>query len=127
MNSELFPYNPACETLTPAEIEALQNDLLRKQLAYCRDHSPFYRERLKGMGFTDFTVRDLAGLPLTGKDDFSADTDAFRCVPMTEIGEIVFTSGTTGKPNRIMYSQNDSVSATTNSAALPRPESMHPT
>ncbi len=107
MNSELFPYNPACETLTPAEIEALQNDLLRKQLAYCRDHSPFYRERLEGMDFTDFTVRDLAGLPLTGKDDFSADTDAFRCVPMTEIGEIVFTSGTTGKPNRIMYSQND--------------------
>ena len=55
MNSELFPYSPAAETLNPAEIETLQNDLLRRQLVYCRDNSPFYRERLKGMDFSNAT------------------------------------------------------------------------
>lgn len=107
MKENKFCYDPALERFTAQEWDARQTELLRRQLTFCRDHSPHYAPIFKGMDFSQFTIRDLAKLPFTTKADLAADPDSFRAVPMTEIEDIAFSSGTTGRPCKIMYSGSD--------------------
>lgn len=102
-----FSYDPAIERLTPGEIAALRNRLLREQLIYCQTHSPFYAEAFRGMDFSGFTADDLKNLPFTDKALLTEHNKDFLCVPMEEIEEIAFSSGTTGKPCPIFYSSAD--------------------
>lgn len=109
MSDMPFCYDRKCETLSPQEIHSLQENLLRKQLRYCAERSPFYREKLAPFGtdFSDFKLEDLVQLPFTEKSVLSEDPDRFCCVTPEETGEIVFTSGTTGTPAKIIYSSLD--------------------
>jgi len=107
MDNSYFRYDPACERMTAEEIENQQNVLLREQLTFCRDHSPYYGKLFRGMDFSSFTVKDLPSLPVTDKVTLASDPDAFLAVPMRDVEEIVFSSGTTGKPCKIMYSGRD--------------------
>lgn len=107
MNNELFRYDPACEKLTLPEISALQELLLRKQLTYCKKHSPYYSEILRNTDTENFHLADLKNLPLTEKNVIAEDPERFVCVERKDIGEIVFTSGTTGDPCKIIYSGRD--------------------
>ena len=107
MNNELFRYDPACEKLTLPEIAALQEKLLRKQLDYCKKHSPYYSAILRNIDTENFQLADLKNLPLTEKNVIAENPDRFVCVERKDIGEIVFTSGTTGDPCKIIYSGRD--------------------
>ena len=107
MKNNHFVYDPACETRTAEEWNVIQTDILRRQLEFCRDNSPHYGNVFKGMDFSNFHVEDLPSLPLTDKAALAADPDSFRAVPMAEIEDIAFSSGTTGRPCKIMYSRSD--------------------
>lgn len=109
MTDQLFPYDRKCETLSLQEIRSLQETLLRKQLSYCMERSPFYQKKFAGYDrkWETFPLECLRELPFTEKEDLAVKNDEFCCIPSREIGEIVFTSGTTGEPTKIIYSSSD--------------------
>ena len=107
MKDDLFRYEPDKDFIPLSEMSSMQENLLRKQLAYCRKFSPYYSQILKDVDVENFALSDLSSLPLTEKSSIAADPDRFVCVERKDIGEIVFTSGTTGDPCKIIYSNND--------------------
>ena len=62
---------------------------------------------MSGLDIEHTGLDDLAGLPLTGKAQFGKNCDDFLAVPLSKVVDIVFSSGTTGSPTRIMYTEND--------------------
>jgi phenylacetate-CoA ligase len=102
-----FTDHCADEFMPAAEIESVRLKLLRRHLSYCRDNSSYYRTLFQDRDFSNFKLEDLAQLPLTDKHDFSHQNDAFIAVDETNIADIVFSSGTTGKPCKIVYSDDD--------------------
>jgi phenylacetate-CoA ligase len=93
----------------PGEIRRIQDLLLKEHVRYCAEHSPYYRKlfREKGIDAGTVTLDRLAKLPLTEKNALSLFNDEFRAVPMSRIVDIVLSSGTTGKPTKVMYSEHD--------------------
>ncbi len=109
MNPMEFDRNNKLEFSTPAEIRKVQEGLLKKHVAYCAAHSPFYRELFgeRGIDAGAVTLDGLRGLPLTDKSAISISNEAFLASPMSGIVDIVLSSGTTGKPIRMMYTEHD--------------------
>ena len=70
---------------------------------YAAEHSPFYRESLRGIK----DVPALNSLPTVDKQVLSERNLDFLCVPRERIIEIVTTSGTTGKPLLWMLTESD--------------------
>ena len=99
MNAEALPW---------AEQLELDDAAFREQLAYLRERSPFYRDRLPDVG-----LDDIATLPLTTKqelrDSVTAENPigAHLCVERGEIARIYSTSGTTGAPSFIPLTEDD--------------------
>src|SRR3954452_11090691 len=93
----------------------------RRQLDYLRERSPFYREKLAGLGEPG-GLADIASLPLTDKDEIRAtatDENPFGthlCVGAEEIVRIYSTSGTTGTPSYIPLTAPDFENWVTGSA-----------
>ncbi len=110
MNHAL-PYNPKCEMMAREELEQIQIERLQATLNRVYRSVAFYRtafdahkvnlERLK-------ELRALRDLPFTTKEDLqkSYPYDMFA-VPLRDIIRIHTTSGTTGKPIVVGYTQND--------------------
>jgi len=99
---------PEVETRPWDEQLALDDAAFREQLAYLRERSPFYRERLAGRD--DVGLEDIARLPLTEKRELrTADAPLGRhlCVEPSEIVRIYSTSGTTGRPSYIPLTAHD--------------------
>ena len=101
----------AIERVPRAELERLQLDRLRAVVARVFDRVPFYRRRLGEVGLTPGGIRSLADLqrlPFTTKDDFR-ETYPFGLVatPMDEVVRLHASSGTTGKPVVVAYTQRD--------------------
>jgi phenylacetate-CoA ligase len=99
---------PEVETRPWAEQLELDDAGFREQLAYLRDRSPFYRDRLADVG-----LAGIAELPLTEKAELKATaTDdnpfgAHLCVGRDDIVRIYSTSGTTGTPSYIPLTAGD--------------------
>lgn len=83
------------DDMTPSEVCRIQGELLAQTVEYCRERSPFYRERLKGVGAIA-SINDIESIPLTSKTDIQEHNAAFLCVPSREVAEVVATTGTTG-------------------------------
>jgi phenylacetate-CoA ligase len=90
---------------------ARDDESFREQLAYLRERSAFYREKLAGL-----EPRGLPGiteLPLTEKDELRASVTpenpfgAHLCAAPEEIVRIYSTSGTTGTPSFIPLTAGD--------------------
>ena len=102
---------PEIESRPWHEQLALDDEAFRAQLAYLRERSPFYREKLAGHG--DVGLAELAALPLTAKDELRATvTDenpfgAHLCAGREETVRIYSTSGTTGTPSYIPLTAGD--------------------
>lgn len=65
--------------LDPEQIRAQQLERLRALLDFAATSNPFYRERLRAVGFAPGDLRsldDLAGIPLLTKDDVRGNADA---------------------------------------------------
>ena len=104
-----FDRNKRLEFSTPEEIRTIQEGLLKKHVLYCADHSPYYRELFhqQGVDAGAVTLDSLRDLPLTDKTALSLANDDFLAVPLSEIVDIVLSSGTTGRPTKMMYTETD--------------------
>ncbi|MFZ2658208.1 MAG: AMP-binding protein [Victivallales bacterium] len=102
-----FETNQDCAFLDAEGIGLLQTRLLRRHLKFCRKNSPYYRNLLEDFDFSGFQTGDLIKIPTTDKSILSEKNDLFTAVPEDQIRDISFSSGTTGAPCRITYSEND--------------------
>jgi len=88
----------------------------RVQLASLRDHLrwsagiPFYRELFAACDFQSDQIRelsDLASLPLTGREDLDRVPEKFGLQDQAMWRDIAVTSGTTGVPVVVPYTERD--------------------
>ncbi|MFF3763860.1 phenylacetate--CoA ligase PaaK [Streptomyces sp. NPDC001922] len=101
----------AGERMTPAELAAYQLDRLRATLRHAYGHVELYRKKFDaaGVGPDDCrSLADLARFPFTTKADLR-DTYPFGmfAVPMPEVRRIHASSGTTGRPTVVGYTERD--------------------
>ncbi len=93
--------NTVMERQLPFEIKAYQEELLRRQLKYLSEHSPFYKRIFEQHGIdikSINTIEDLSRIPTTTKNDVQTFNADFFCVSKEEIIDYCSTSGTLGKP-----------------------------
>lgn len=101
---------PEIETKNPSEIDAFQNQLLQRQIAYLMEKSPFYQRKFKAENIqaeTILTTNDLLKISVTTKTDLQMHNDDFLCVPKHEILDYATTSGTLGDPVTFGLTDND--------------------
>jgi phenylacetate-CoA ligase len=97
--------------LPVAQLRDLQLCRLRASVAHAYDHVALFRSRLQQRGLAPADLRslaDLAQLPFTVKTDLR-DTYPFGMFasPMQDIVRLHASSGTTGKPIVVAYTQQD--------------------
>lgn len=103
-------FDEKMETMTRAQIEALQLERLQATVQHCMN-SPFYRKRFEeaGLKLEDIkTLDDIRRIPFTTKQDLR-DTYPFgmASVPLRECTRLHSSSGTTGTPTVILHTQKD--------------------
>ncbi len=82
-------------------IKQFQEKLLRKDLLYLRENSPYYKRLFDSYKIdTDriLKIEDLTEIPFTEKKDLQLYNDDFCCVPKKKIIDYITTSGTLGDP-----------------------------
>jgi phenylacetate-CoA ligase len=93
------------------ELEALQLTRLRHTVATVYDRVPFYREQFERLGLHPSDIRSLADiqlLPFTAKDDLRDHYPlGLLAVTPAELRRIHASSGTTGRPTVVAYTQGD--------------------
>ncbi|MCI5082705.1 MAG: AMP-binding protein [Saprospiraceae bacterium] len=104
-------YQKDIETLPLEHLRKLQNERLQHLLQHVYHNVPFYKQQMneKGLKPSDIQgVQDLHKLPFTHKSDLRDHYpfDLFA-VPQQEVLRIHASSGTTGKPTVVGYSQKD--------------------
>jgi phenylacetate-CoA ligase len=110
--------NPNCieplhpiETASLDELRSLQLERMKTSLAHAYKNSPAYRKKFDEHGIHPDDLKsleDLARFPFTTKQDLR-DNYPFGlfAVPMEQIVRIHASSGTTGKPTVVGYTQAD--------------------
>jgi phenylacetate-CoA ligase len=104
-------YNEEFETMPREALEALQLKRLQNVVKRVYEKVPFYKKRFDSAGIKPDDVKsldDLKRLPFTYKQDLR-DNYPFGLftVPMEDVVRIHASSGTTGKPTVVGYTQND--------------------
>lgn len=99
------------ETASVDELRALQIKRLKATLAHAYANSPTYKAKFDAAGVHPNDCRslsDLAKFPFTTKADLR-DNYPFGmfAVPRSEVVRVHASSGTTGKPTVVGYTQND--------------------
>ncbi len=93
------------------EIRALQLKRLKWSVRHAYDNVPMYRERFDAAGVHPDDIRELADLgklPLTKKNDLRNNYPfGLLAVPREKIMRLHASSGTTGKPTVVGYTQGD--------------------
>ena len=96
---------------TRDEITALQLERMRWSLAHAYENVPFYKTAFDQTGVHPDNLKSLADLgrfPLTSKDDLRANYPfGMFAVPREKLVRVHASSGTTGKPTVVGYTQND--------------------
>ncbi|MBO5707464.1 MAG: phenylacetate--CoA ligase [Bacteroidaceae bacterium] len=103
-------FDEKMETMTRAQIEALQLERLQATVQHCMN-SPFYRKRFEEAGLKPEDIKtldDISRIPFTTKQDLR-DTYPFgmASVPLRECTRLHSSSGTTGTPTVILHTQKD--------------------
>ncbi|MDX2604526.1 phenylacetate--CoA ligase [Streptomyces caniscabiei] len=99
------------ERLTPEDLRGLQLSRLRATLRHAYDNVELYRKKFDAAGVGPDDCRslgDLARFPFTTKADLR-DTYPFGmfAVPMADVRRVHASSGTTGRPTVVGYTEND--------------------
>src|ERR1700683_179295 len=99
------------EKATKDSLQALQLERLKTTLQRAYAHVPHYNKKLDAAGAHPGDLKelsDLAKFPFTTKDDLRQNYPyGMFAVPMSDIVRIHASSGTTGKPTVVGYTQND--------------------
>ena len=101
----------AIETASVEELRSLQLTRMKQSLTHAYNNSPFYKAQFDNAGIhpTDLNeLSDLSKFPFTVKSDLR-DNYPFGmfAVPQKDIVRIHASSGTTGQPTVVGYTQND--------------------
>lgn len=104
-------WNEKMECMEPEELKNIQSERLRKIVGYVYENCPYYRKKLDDYGVSPIEINDINDiekLPFTTKDDLR-DTYPFGLfsVPIEKIKEIHVSSGTTGNPTVVGYTEED--------------------
>ncbi|MDR0737029.1 MAG: phenylacetate--CoA ligase [Zoogloeaceae bacterium] len=99
------------ETAPRAHIRGMQLEKLKKQVAWVYARVPWYQQRFREIGIRPEDIQSLEDarlLPFTDKQTLR-DTYPFGlcAIPLDEVVRLHASSGTTGKPIVIGYSQRD--------------------
>jgi phenylacetate-CoA ligase len=107
---EPFELEPI-ERASADELQLLQLERLQWTLKHAYDNVPHYRRAFdeKGVHPSDCkTLADLAKFPFTGKADLRANYPfGMFAVPREQVVRVHASSGTTGKPTVVGYTQRD--------------------
>jgi phenylacetate-CoA ligase len=99
------------ESLDRSELRDLQSERLRETVEHVYENVPFYRDQLDEMGVRPAdieTIDDIEKLPMTTKEDFRDEyPDGLFAVDDEEIARLHASSGTTGKPKIVAYTEDD--------------------
>lgn len=108
---EALIWNEEFETMPRSELQKLQFERLKKQVAYVTERVPFYKKLYADAGVSADDLKsleDIAKLPFTVKQNLRDHYPfGMYAVPMSEIKQIHATSGTTGKMTVTCYTEND--------------------
>jgi phenylacetate-CoA ligase len=101
---------PEIETKPREIIKRVQEGLLRDQLSYLRQRSPYYsalfrKNNIDVAGIT--TLEDLQRIPVTTKNDLQQHNVQFYCVEKNQIIDYITTSGTLGNPVTFVMTEKD--------------------
>ena len=99
----------AVETISREGMEQLQVERLQSCLANVKEQVAFYSDQLAGtVPESVQSLGDLSRLPFTNKQDLRDNYPfALFAKPMSEVVRIHASSGTTGKPTVVGYTEND--------------------
>uniref|UniRef100_UPI00374DE011 AMP-binding protein n=1 Tax=Undibacterium sp. TaxID=1914977 RepID=UPI00374DE011 len=110
MSATAFPLE-AIETASRDELQALQLQRLQWSLRHAYDNVAYYREAFDAVGAHPDDLRtlaDLARFPFTTKKSLRDNYPyGMFAIPRERVVRIHASSGTTGKPTVVGYSQND--------------------
>ncbi|MFK8330393.1 phenylacetate--CoA ligase PaaK [Pseudomonas sp. BJa5] len=99
------------ETASIDQLRQHQLDRLRWSLNHAYRNVPLYKQRFDSLGVHPDDLKsldDLAKFPFTGKNDLRDNYPyGMFAVPMHDIVRLHASSGTTGKPTVVAYTQND--------------------
>lgn len=99
------------ETASLDELQALQLARMKSTLAHAYANVAMYKERFDAAGVHPDDLRDLSDLakfPFTQKDDLRANYPfGLSAVPRDQLVRLHASSGTTGKPTVVVYTQHD--------------------
>lgn len=104
-------WNETMECMPLEELRKIQDLRLQNTVKRVYQNTPFYRNKMKEMGVEPGdikTVSDIIKLPFTTKQDLRDNYpfDLFA-IPMSDIVRLHASSGTTGRPTVVGYSQKD--------------------
>ncbi len=104
-------WEPLIERMPVDELKAIQEQKLKSLIYYVYNHSAFYRKRFEEAGLSTEDIRsldDIEKLPFTTKQDLRDNyPTGMLCVPQEQIVRYHASSGTTGKPTVVGYTNND--------------------
>ncbi len=104
-------WNEDIETMPREELEALQLKLLQEKVAEMYGKSEFFRQRMDEAGVRPEDITSFEAfrkVPFMVKADLRDNyPDGLFVVPYEDIVRIHVSSGTTGKPTVVGYTQND--------------------
>lgn len=104
-------YDSKIEQMSRDEMTALQTERLVKTVAYAYERVPLYKERFDEIGLKPADIKELSDitkLPFTVKTDLRDNYPyGLLAVPMSDIVRVHASSGTSGKPTVVAYTQND--------------------
>jgi len=104
-------WNPRIERMPIEDLHKMQEERLRYFVRYAYNHSLFYRQRFMEAGVEPDDIKklsDVTKLPFTSKRDLrnTYPTGMF-CLPENWVVRYHVSSGTTGKPTVVGYTQSD--------------------
>ena len=93
----------------PGNVALRQVELLRSHIQQAK-LSPFYKELFKKHGIVPeeiTSLEDIHTLPFTARQDLDKHGEGIQTVPDKEIVDLALTSGTTGPPVKVPYTEDD--------------------
>lgn len=99
------------EMLSLSEMQLLQSTRLRDTVQKVFQHVPFYRQKISNLTITPSdiqTIDDIQKLPFTTKKELRENYPfGLFALPRNQITRLHASSGTSGKPTVVAYSQED--------------------
>ena len=104
-------YEPDIENMELPDIRKLQSERFVKMVRYAYDNVPMYKEKFEKAGITPDDIKGLEDahkIPFTVKDDLRQHYPyGILAVGLDKVVRLHASSGTTGKPTVVTYTEQD--------------------